>query len=73
MTTFPNGFDVGCERQKKVKIDFEVLVQATGRTELPLIKMGKTRKAALGGDGGGEGVEVGVKSLDWEHIKFEIS
>lgn len=47
VTTFPNGLDVRCERQKVVKVDFKVLVQARMMV-LPLTKMGTTGKAALG-------------------------
>lgn len=40
----PNAFDVGCERQRGLKDDCMVLVPATGKMELPFIKMGRGEK-----------------------------
>ena len=48
---FPNGSDVGCERQRGVNDYCEVWACKTRRMELPLTEIGKMREADLGRDG----------------------
>ena len=51
------GLMFGCERQRGIKGNCEVLAYETGRMELPVTKMGK---ADLGWDGG-----EGDASQEW--------